>query len=117
MPTDATPRSAELSVGGLKPGSRKPMRLLFLTSTPLHVRRGSGPFVGIHTLQQALRRLGATVDLIGPRIHLPVYTLERILYNEMLPFRAGRNYDVTVGFDLDGYRLHAVPHVAAIKGV
>src|SRR5207244_2314533 len=69
------------------------------------------------TLREALRALGATVDLVSPRFHLPVYTLERILYNETLPFRVERNYDATVGFDLDGYRVAGVPHVAAIKGV
>jgi len=93
------------------------MRLLFLTSTPLDVQRGSGTFVGIHTLRETLRALGATVDLVGPRLHLPVYTLERIFYNETLPFRVGKDYDATVGFDLDGYRVRGVPHVAAIKGV
>jgi glycosyltransferase involved in cell wall biosynthesis len=96
------------------------VRLLFLTSTPLDVRRGSGTFVGIHTLAESLRGLGTTVDILTPRHHLPVYTLERILYNETLRFRAGGAYDATVGFDLDGYRLAGggrVPHIAALKGV
>src|SRR5436190_10124117 len=96
---------------------RELMRLLFLTSTPLDVARGSGTFVGIHTLREALRSLGASVDIVGPNLHLPVYTLERILYNESLPLRVGRNYDATVGFDLDGYRAPGRPHIAAIKGV
>jgi glycosyltransferase involved in cell wall biosynthesis len=91
--------------------------LLFLTSTPLDVKRGSGTFVGIHTLHEALRSLGATVDLVGPEAHLPVFTLERILYNETLPLRVRRDYDATVGFDLDGYRSPGRPHIAAIKGV
>lgn len=93
------------------------MRLLFLTSTPLDVERGSGTFVGIHTLREGLRALGAVVDLVGPNLHLPVYTLERIFYNETLRLRVGGNYDATVGFDLDGYRAPGRPHVAAIKGV
>src|SRR5437764_12989922 len=93
------------------------MRLLFLTSTPLDIRRGSGTFVGIHTLREALRGLCATVDLVGPRFHLPVYTLERILYNETLPLRIGKNYDLSIGFDLDGYTIKGIPHLAAIKGV
>src|SRR5947209_5400107 len=93
------------------------MRLLFLTSTPLDVSRGSGTFVGIHTLRDGLRSLGATVDLVGPNLHLPVYTLERILYNETLPLRVNKGYDATVGFDLDGYRAPGRPHIAAIKGV
>jgi glycosyltransferase involved in cell wall biosynthesis len=96
------------------------MRLLFLTSTPLDIRRGSGTFVGIQTLAAALRGLGAGVEIRGPRVHLPIYTLERILYNELLPRRAVAGFDATVGFDLDGYRLAAggrVPHAAALKGV
>jgi glycosyltransferase involved in cell wall biosynthesis len=83
----------------------------------LDVERGSGTFVGIDTLRQALQRLETTVDLIGPNLHLPVYTLERIIYNETLRFRTGKNYDATVGFDLDGYRAPGRPHIAAIKGV
>jgi glycosyltransferase involved in cell wall biosynthesis len=93
------------------------MRLLFLTSTPLDVQRGSGTFVGIHTLREGLRTLGATVDLVGPNLHIPVYTLERIVYNESLRFRVGKGYDAVVGFDLDGYCAPGHPHVAAIKGV
>ena len=90
------------------------MRLAFLTSTPLDVRRGSGTFVGISTLASAVRAHGASVEILGSRIHLPVYTLERILYNETLPLRLRGRFDAAVGFDLDGYR---VPHIAALKGV
>jgi glycosyltransferase involved in cell wall biosynthesis len=93
------------------------LRLLFLTSTPLDVERGSGTFVGIHTLREGLRALGSDVDLVGPNLHLPVYTLERIVYNETLRFRVHRDYNATVGFDLDGYRAPGRPHIAAIKGV
>ena len=95
------------------------MRLLFLTSTPLDIRGGSGTFVGISTLAEAVRAQGVTVDILAPRVHLPVYTLERILYNETLRSRARAGYDATIGFDLDGYRLagHGVPHIAALKGV
>ncbi|HEV2445497.1 MAG TPA: glycosyltransferase family 4 protein [Candidatus Sulfopaludibacter sp.] len=94
------------------------MRLLFLTSTPLDIQRGSGTFVGIETLAQALRAQGATIDILTPRLRLPVYTLERILYNETLRLPAAA-YDATIGFDLDGYRLKRdrVPHIAALKGV
>ena len=90
------------------------LRLAFLTSTPLDVRRGSGTFVGIHTLAAALRARGASVEIFGSQIHLPVYTLERILFNETVRFRLGSGFDATVGFDLDGYR---VPDIAALKGV
>ncbi len=96
------------------------MRLLFLTSTPLDVRRGSGTFVGIHTLAESLRAKDTQVEIRQPRIHLPVYTLERILFNETLP--KIQDCDATIGFDLDGYRVAAqrrrkIPHVAALKGV
>jgi glycosyltransferase involved in cell wall biosynthesis len=96
------------------------VRLLFLTSTPLDISRGSGTYVGIHTLAEALRRLGATVEFLTPRLHFPVYTIERIFYNYTLSWRAGSDFDATVGFDLDGFRLAGpgrLPHVASIKGV
>jgi glycosyltransferase involved in cell wall biosynthesis len=95
------------------------LRLLFLTSTPLDIQRGSGTYVGIQTLADAIRKLGAEVEFHVPRLHLPVYTVERILYNEALPYRTHGAYDATIGFDLDGYRLGGgrVPHIASIKGV
>jgi glycosyltransferase involved in cell wall biosynthesis len=80
----------------------------------LDVRRGSGTFVGIHTLAAALRAQGQSVEIFGPQVHLPIYTLERILFNETIRFRLKSRFDATVGFDLDGYR---VPHIAALKGV
>jgi glycosyltransferase involved in cell wall biosynthesis len=96
------------------------LRLRFLTSTPLDVRRGSGTFAGIESLRNGLRGLGVQVELAAPRVHLPVYTLERILFNETLRFRARGAFDATVGFDLDGYRVagrEGRPHIAALKGV
>jgi len=50
-------------------------------------------------------------------VHLPVYTLERLLYNETLRFRVDDGYDAVIGFDLDGYRAPGRPHIASIKGV
>ena len=98
------------------------LRLRFITSTPLNVERGSGTFAGIAGLATALRAQGVEVTLTAPRVHLPVYTLERIVFNEMLRFGggAGGEFDATVGFDLDGYclaRRGAGPHIAALKGV
>lgn len=95
------------------------MRLRFLTSTPLDVKRGSGTFVGIQSLVDALRGLGTEVELVAPRVHLPVYTLERLLYNEELRWRDRSGWDATVGFDLDGYRVagRRGPHIASLKGV
>jgi glycosyltransferase involved in cell wall biosynthesis len=93
------------------------VRIRFLTSTPLDIRRGSGTYVGIHVLAAALRRLGHTVELETSRLRLPVYTLERLIFNRRL--RPRPDTELTVGFDLDGYRLAAgnPSHVAALKGV
>ncbi|MGI8745966.1 MAG: glycosyltransferase family 4 protein [Bryobacteraceae bacterium] len=94
-------------------------RLRFITAIPLSVERGSGCYVGIRTLVDGVRALGSDVSIITPTVHLPVYTAERILFNELL---RGTEFhgDATVGFDLDGYRIAGrgkSPHVAAIKGV
>ena len=93
------------------------MRIRFITSTPLDIRRGSGTYVGIRVLAGALRTLGHTVEFETPRVHLPVYTLERLLFNRGL--RPSAEFDLTVGFDLDGYRIAAgdASHVASLKGV
>ncbi len=99
---------------------RAPLRAAFITSTPLNVREGSGTFVGIATLADALRALGARVDIIAPSKRLPVFTAGRLLFNASLARRRWDGYDVTVGFDLDGYRIAGhtgCPHMAAIKGV
>jgi glycosyltransferase involved in cell wall biosynthesis len=96
------------------------LRVAFITSTPLNVREGSGTFVAIKTLADALGSLGVKVDLVAPKIHLPVQTAERLVFNAGLRFRRWDDYDVTVGFDLDGYRIAGRttrPHVASIKGV
>ncbi|HEY1182682.1 MAG TPA: glycosyltransferase family 4 protein [Bryobacteraceae bacterium] len=92
------------------------MRIRFLTSTPLDIRRGSGTYVGIAVLARALRELGHEVIIETPRTHLPVYTAERLLFNRGLRPSAG--FDRTVGFDMDGYRIATeAGHVAALKGV
>jgi glycosyltransferase involved in cell wall biosynthesis len=88
------------------------VRIRFLTSTPLDIRRGSGTYVGIQVLARALTTMGHQVAFETPRVHLPVYTAERLLFNRFL--RRAPEFDVTVGFDMDGYR---VPDVAALKGV
>jgi glycosyltransferase involved in cell wall biosynthesis len=88
------------------------VRLRFVTATPLDVRRGSGTYVGIHVLARALAALGHTVAFETPHVHLPVFTLERLLFNRSL--RRSDAFDVTVGFDMDGYRI---ADVASLKGV
>src|SRR5579864_2332063 len=98
----------------------RPLRVAFITSTPLNVREGSGTFVAIQTLADALGQLGVTVNLVAPKTHLPLQTVERLVFNAGLRFRQWDAYDVTVGFDLDGYRIAGRtgrPHLASIKGV
>lgn len=99
---------------------RQPLRVAFITSTPMNVREGSGTFVAIKTLADALRSLGVNVDVVALTSRLRVHTAERLLFNAGLRFRRWDDYDVTVGFDLDGYRIAGRtgrPHLASIKGV
>jgi glycosyltransferase involved in cell wall biosynthesis len=92
------------------------VRIRFLTSTPLDIRRGSGTYVGIAVLARALRELGHEVAIETPRVRLPVYTAERLLFNRGL--RPSGSFDCTVGFDMDGYRIATeAGHIAALKGV
>ncbi len=92
------------------------MRIRFLTSTPLDIRRGSGTYVGIHVLGRALEQLGHTVTYETPQRHFSIYTVERLVFNRSL--RASAEFDLTVGFDMDGYRIAGSPgHVASLKGV
>ena len=92
------------------------MRIRFLTSTPLDIPRGSGTYVGIQVLARALEALGHTVAFETPHRRTPIYTLDRLLFNRRLS--ASAEYDLTVGFDMDGYRIARAPgHVAALKGV
>jgi glycosyltransferase involved in cell wall biosynthesis len=92
------------------------VRIRFLTSTPLDIRRGSGTYVGVHVLARALVSLGHSVEFETPRVRLPNYTLQRLVFNRAL--RVAPQFDLTVGFDMDGYRIAGAPHhVAALKGV
>jgi glycosyltransferase involved in cell wall biosynthesis len=101
------------------------MRIRFISSTPMNVFQGSGTYVGIETLARSLRSLGAQVDIVAPRLHLPILTLQRLWFNQSLRLRSRfqpqkEECDVTVGFDMDGYTIAGnAPniHVAAIKGV
>lgn len=92
------------------------LRIRFLTSTPLDIRRGSGTYVGIHVLGRTLEGMGHAVAYVTPQRHFPNYTLERLIFNRGL--RASREFDLTVGFDMDGYRIaREAGHVASLKGV
>jgi glycosyltransferase involved in cell wall biosynthesis len=93
------------------------VKIRFLTSTPLDIRRGSGTYVGISVLGRALEAMGHTVSCETPRVRLPVYTAQRLVFNRRL--RADDSYDLTVGFDMDGYRIArgVETHIASLKGV
>jgi glycosyltransferase involved in cell wall biosynthesis len=72
--------------------------------------------VGIAALARALEELGHAVIFETPRLRFPVYTAERLLFNRRL--RPSADFDLTVGFDMDGYRIARHPaHVASLKGV
>jgi glycosyltransferase involved in cell wall biosynthesis len=92
------------------------LRIRFLTSTPLDIKRGSGTYAGIHGLAEALEKLGHTIAYETPRRHFANYTLERLVFNQSL--RRSDEFDLTTGFDMDGYRIASgAPHVASLKGV
>ena len=92
------------------------LRIRFLTSTPLDIRRGSGTYAGIHALAGALETLGHAVTYETPRRHYLNYTFERLAFNRSL--QRSDEFDLTVGFDMDGYRIASGGrHVASLKGV
>src|SRR5713226_4146313 len=94
--------------------------LQFITAIPQNVRQGSGCYVGTRTLVVALRRLGIGVEMVRPKIHLPVFTVTRVLFNEGLRWR-DLSAEATIGIDADGYSIagkrNSPPHIACIKGV
>jgi glycosyltransferase involved in cell wall biosynthesis len=96
------------------------VRFAFLTATPLDIIRGSGTFSGISTLARALTSLECEVTYFAPRLDWPIYTFERLWFNEQLRYRDFSRFDAVIGFDMDGYRIvnrTGKPHVASIKGV
>jgi len=76
--------------------------------------------VGTRTLASALRDLGIAVEMVTPRLHTPIYTATRLLFNETLRWRSFPG-DATIGIDVDGYTIAgkpgSIPHIACIKGV
>jgi glycosyltransferase involved in cell wall biosynthesis len=92
------------------------MRLTMITATPRNVRAGSGTFVAWEGLTRGLAALGHDVRVVAPRIASlgAGYTLRRFVWNAMLRPEAVRDADVTVGWDMDGYRLAGrLPRFAA----
>ena len=83
----------------------KPVRLCFLTSTPLNFIQGSGTYSGIVTLAEALRGLGVTIETRSPVVAIQPYTLRRYLFNRSIACQDFSHFDAIVGFDLDGFLL------------
>jgi glycosyltransferase involved in cell wall biosynthesis len=58
--------------------------------------------------------------LITPRVRFGSQLIDQYVFNQSLRFRRGWDYDMIVGFDLDGFAIaphNRVPHIANIKGV
>jgi len=95
--------------------------LIFLTSTPPTIEEGSGTWVGISVLRDAIAALGHEVTLVAPPIAARRRTTSsRIAFNLRARSILRRmRADALIGFDLDGVFVHwrGLPHVAAIKGV
>jgi phosphatidylinositol alpha-1,6-mannosyltransferase len=95
--------------------------LIFLTSTPQSIEEGSGTWVGISVLRDAIAALGHEVTLVAPPAAASRRTTpSRIAFNLRARSILRRmSADALIGFDLDGVFVHrrGLPHVAAIKGV
>jgi glycosyltransferase involved in cell wall biosynthesis len=92
-------------------------RLIFVTGTPPTVAEGSGTWVGISVLRDAIVALGHEVTIVAPAAGGGESTLSRILFNLRVRNELrSRTADAVIGFDLDGV-FAARRHIAAIKGV
>jgi phosphatidyl-myo-inositol dimannoside synthase len=95
--------------------------LIFLTGTPPTIAEGSGTWVGISVLRDAIVALGHEVTLIAPSPKAARETTRsRVLFNLRARSRlCGMRAEALIGFDLDGVfvRRNGLLHVAAIKGV
>jgi phosphatidylinositol alpha-1,6-mannosyltransferase len=97
-------------------------RLLFVTGTSPDVRAGSGTFVGISVLAEALRSGGHEVAILAPEARGgPVSLARRIGFNFRARGAARRlepGMDAVVGFDMDGVFLTRgnARHIVAVKG-
>jgi glycosyltransferase involved in cell wall biosynthesis len=96
-------------------------RLLFVTGTAPDVAAGSGTYVGISVLREALEGLGCAVDFVAPPAGRgPVSLVRRLYFNLSIRDVAKRlQPDALVGFDWDGLWLEDAgsPHIASLKGV
>jgi glycosyltransferase involved in cell wall biosynthesis len=94
-------------------------RLIFVTSTSSTVAGGSGTWVGISGLRDAIGGLGHEVLMSMPA-GVRTTTLSRILFNIRIRKQLQSIHaDAIIGFDLDGVFVpRGGPlHVASIKGV
>jgi glycosyltransferase involved in cell wall biosynthesis len=105
---------------GLLEGWELMADLIFLTSTPPTIAEGSGTWVGISVLRNAIVALGHNVTLIAPSPDARENTLSRVMFNLQARSRLRHiRADALIGFDLDGVFVqnNELFHVAAIKGV
>ena len=96
-------------------------KIAFLDSWLQQNVDGSGTAAAIGGLANTLRQRGHVVDRIAPTRQLRNLTLRRLWYNWTLPRRlVHAQYDLIVGFDIDGVRWAQrshVPYICSIKGV
>tara|TARA_Y100000588_G_C14276874_1_gene934800 strand:- start:57 stop:1133 length:1077 start_codon:yes stop_codon:yes gene_type:complete len=87
------------------------LKIAFLDSWFLEQSQGSGTTVAIRGLSEALISMGCIVDIISPTIKNRPTIMRRLLYNFLLPLKFDQdNYDVIVGFDIDGCFLKPKRH-------
>jgi len=95
--------------------------LIFLTSTPASIAVGSGTWVGISVLRDAVVALGHQVTLLAPQpggVHKSTWS--RVVFNlRARSLMRNLKADVLIGFDLDGVFVakSGFSHIASIKGV
>ena len=100
------------------------MRIAFLDSWLQDTAEGSGTAAAIGGLAEALSARGHRVERLVPigAAGMPLL-LRRLWFNLTLPRRlagSADEYDLIVGFDIDGFRVAhrlPVPYVCCIKGV
>jgi len=89
-------------------------RLIFVTGTSSTVSEGSGTWVGISVLRDAIVALGHDVTIIARPPNVSRLGFNIRIRKELRSLRA----DAVIGFDLDGVFAPRGPrHIAAIKGV
>jgi glycosyltransferase involved in cell wall biosynthesis len=90
-------------------------RLIFVTGTPATVAEGSGTWVGISVLRDAIVALGHEVTILSR-----ASTVSRLGFNIRIRKKLrSLQADAVIGFDLDGVfaARNGCRHIAAIKGV